>query len=439
MFVDQSPIGHNPRSNPATYTKLADIIRDLFASGTGLSPSHFSFNRPEGACPACEGMGAQEVTMRYLPSTWIPCAECDGQRFSDTVLAAKMPFGERLLSIADFFALTIAEAASLLCDEARLAEGNRRAARSILAALCDIGLGYLTLGQPSPTLSGGEAQRVKLARYLGKRSLAGQMLVLDEPSTGLHPHDLAGLLTVLDRLVCAGATVVVVEHNTDIIRAADWVVDLGPGAGPAGGRLLYAGSPDGLLDAPDSLTGQALDEDENESGRRRERENGEGEWGQRDADEGVTFGPRASPPVLPSPTLPHSSSGLPSLALSVSIRAARANNLKGVDVDFPKGKLTVVTGVSGSGKSSLVADVLETEARRRFLEMLSMYERQGAHEGPEAAVQSVTGLGVAVAIGPERLVYNRRATVGTATELSHHLAVLLATVGERSCPPAGLG
>jgi len=435
VFVDQSPIGHNPRSNPATYTQLADIIRELFSSGTGLSPSHFSFNRPEGACPECEGMGAQEVTMRYLPSTWIPCSGCEGQRFSDSVLAAKMPFGERTLSIADFFALTIAEVAALLHDEARLSEGNRQSARSIVAALCDIGLGYLTLGQPSPTLSGGEAQRVKLARYLGKRSLAGQMLVLDEPSTGLHPHDLAGLLTVLDRLVCAGATVVVVEHNTDVIRAADWAVDLGPGAGPAGGRLLYAGPPDGLLHAPGSLTGQALrDEDENWRG-------GEDESGRvGDAERsGICETGDSHPSLLRSPIPPLPSSPSPVFRPSsfVSIRSARANNLKGVNVDFPKGKLTVVTGVSGSGKSSLVSDVLEAEARRRFLEMLSMYERQGVHEGPEASVGSVTGLGVAVAIGPERLVYNRRATVGTATELSHHLAVLLATVGERSCPACG--
>jgi excinuclease ABC subunit A len=434
VFVDQSPIGQNPRSNPATYTKLADIIRDLFADGTGLSPSHFSFNRPEGACPACEGMGAQEVKMRYLPSTWIPCAECDGQRFSDPVLAAKLPFGGRALSIADFFALTIWEAAELLHDDPRLPAPDRQAAESILGALCDIGLGYLTLGQPSPTLSGGEAQRVKLARTLGKRSLAGQMLILDEPSTGLHPHDLAGLLTVLDRLARAGATVVVVEHNTDIIRAADWVVDLGPGAGPAGGRLLYAGPPAGLLTAPASLTGQALRDEDLTA------ENSPNKFGTPESPTVIAGAPssiahRTSSIAHRTSSIAHRTSSIAHRPSShISIRAARANNLRGVDADFPKGKLTVVTGVSGSGKSSLVGDVLEAEARRRFLEMLSMYERQGAHEGPEAPVGSVTGLGVAVAIGPERLVYNRRATVGTATELSHHLAVLLATVGERNCP-----
>ena len=151
------------------------------------------------------------------------------------------------LSIADFYDRSIAEVKEFFAAETRLPAARRAAAQRILEALCDIGLGYLSLGQPSPTLSGGEAQRVKLARYLGQKSLAKELLVLDEPSTGLHPQDLAGLLTVLDRLVRAGATIVIVEHNTDVIRAADWVVDLGPGAGPKGGQLLYAGPPAGLL------------------------------------------------------------------------------------------------------------------------------------------------------------------------------------------------
>jgi len=255
VLVDQSPIGRNPRSNPATYTKLADIIRDLFARGSELSPSHFSFNRPEGACPTCEGLGSIEVPMRYLPSTWIPCADCDGQRFTDEVLAVKLdPWG---WNIAQFYELAISGVRELFEREARLPVNKVHAARRILDALCDIGLGYLSLGQPSPTLSGGEAQRVKLAKYLGQKSLEKELLVLDEPSTGLHPQDLAGLLAVLDRLTRAGATIVVVEHNTDVIRAADWVVDLGLGAGPGGGHLLYAGPVEDLLSV-DSPTGTAL-------------------------------------------------------------------------------------------------------------------------------------------------------------------------------------
>jgi len=401
VLVDQSPIGRNPRSNPATYTHLADIIRDYYAARTGLSPSHFSFNRPEGACPACKGMGAVEVRMRYLPSTWIPCAACDGQRFSDDVVSARVAFGHRWLSIADFYQLCVAEAAPLLLDGEGLTERNREGAWRILEALRDVGLGYLPLGQPSPTLSGGEAQRVKLARCLGRKSFAERLLVLDEPSSGLHPQDLAGLLAVLDRLVRAGATIVVVEHNSDIIRVADWIVDLGPGAGPAGGRVLYTGPPQGLTQVEGSITGQALGEE-------------------------ASIQPRSC----------HTRSGR-TLSTSIAIRGARPHNLKGVDVDFPKGALTVVTGVSGSGKSSLVGDVLEAEAGRRFLETLSLYERQGTREGPEAPVESVTGLGVAITVGPERRLYERRATVGTATEISHHLAVLLAAIGERQCLECG--
>ncbi len=402
IFVDQSPIGRNPRSNPATYTKLADIIRDYFATQTGLSPSHFSFNRPEGACPVCDGMGAVEVKMRYLPSTWIPCAACDGRRFSDEVLAQKVPFGAMKLSIADLYDMAISEISPLLLEEADLPANAHRSTEHILRALEDIGLGYLALGQSSPTLSGGEAQRIKLAKHLGQRALDTSLLVLDEPSTGLHPQDLAGLLTVLDRLVRVGATIVVVEHNSDVIRAADWVIDLGPGAGPEGGDLLYAGPPATLHEADNSITARALAAEE-----------------------------RLMPPEKQPTT-----ESLRSPA--IRIRRASAHNLKQVDVDIPKAALTVVTGVSGSGKSSLVGDVLEAEARRRFLESLSLYERQSTREGPEAPVESISGLGVAVTITPERHMYNQRATVGVATEISYHLANLLALIGERACPACGV-
>ena len=402
VMVDQKPIGLNPRSNPATYTQLADVIRDWFAARTGLSASHFSFNRPEGGCPTCSGLGAVEVEMRYLPSTWIACAACAGRRFSDEVLAAGVDFGDRRFSIADFYQLSIAEVASRLTDLEDMPASQHRSACRILQALCDVGLGYLPLGQPSPTLSGGEAQRVKLAKFLGRRSLARQLLILDEPTTGLHPQDIAGLLVILDRLVRAGATIAVVEHNLDLIRAADWIVDLGPGSGPDGGCLLHAGPLAGLREVDASRTARALRE-----------------------EEGVS--PNGNPPEK-------ASAGRRELV----IRNARAHNLKGIDIAFPKGRLTVVTGVSGSGKSSLVGAVLETEARRRFLESLSLYERQSTREGPEAPVDAIQGLGVVVSVGGGRLRYDPRATVGTATELSHHLAVLLARLGQRRCSACGV-
>lgn len=412
-LVDQSPIGRNPRSNPATYTNLADIIRNSFAAATLLAPSFFSFNRPEGACPTCQGLGSIEVSMRYLPSTWIPCTACDGQRFSEEVLAARASFADRPLSIAEFFELPIDEVLPLLAGDDRLSLADRHAAHRILQALVDIGLGYLALGQPSPTLSGGEAQRVKLAKYLGKKTLGSTLLIMDEPSTGLHPADIGGLLVVLDRLVRSGATVLVVEHNTDIIRAADWIIDLGPGAGPKGGQLLYAGPASGLETVEISLTAQALKDEAAVSQNKAALVHGQPQLGSKKDDLS-----RQGRPVI-------------------AIRGARANNLKNVDVDFPKGSLTVVTGLSGSGKSSLLNDTLEAEARRRFLESLSMYERQSTREGVEAPVNSVSGLGVAVSIGPERRLYEKRATVGSATEIDHHLAVLMSAFGERDCPNCG--
>jgi len=389
VLVDQSPIGKNPRSTPSTYTKLSDVVRDLFSAETGYSASHFSFNRPEGACPTCNGMGAK---MRFLPSTWIPCADCEGRRFNDEVLEASVKLGDETLNIADFNELSITEAYKILSKT--LVSKETQSAKHIMEALIDIGLGYLPLGQPSPSLSGGEAQRVKLAKYLGRKSLSGRVIVLDEPSTGLHPYDLAGLLKVLD------ATIIVVEHNTDIIRAADWVIDLGPNAGPSGGKVVYMGNIEGLIDCKDSLTAEAL---KNEA--------------------------ELVPEIGKEGAFKQSN--------IIKIRGARANNLKDVDVDIPKGKLTVVTGVSGSGKSSLVGDVLEVEARRRFLETLSLYERQGINEGPEAPVDSVTGLGVTLTVTPDRKLYERRSTVGTATEIWHHLAVLYSSIGKRSCLNCG--
>ncbi|MFW9925070.1 MAG: ATP-binding cassette domain-containing protein, partial [Candidatus Thorarchaeota archaeon] len=358
VLVDQSPIGKNPRSNPATYTNLSDIIRDIFAEATNYSKSHFSFNRKEGQCEICEGIGAQEIKIPYIAPIWLPCAKCGGKRFKDEILETKVNFNGKELSIGDFFELSIKEATPLILESKYLSSKNRESAESILNALLDIGLGYLHLGQSSPTLSGGEAQRVKLAKFLGKKDLASNLLVIDEPSTGLHPQDISGLLVVFDRLVRAGATIILVEHNTDIIRAVDWVIDLGPGAGPKGGELIYSGSVKGLIECEQSLTGQALLE---------EREQIPG---------------KISTKKVFKPTD------------VISINGARANNLKNINVKIPKGKITVVTGVSGSGKSSLVSNVLEQEARKRFLESLSMYERQSTNEGPEAPVDSITGLGV---------------------------------------------
>jgi excinuclease ABC subunit A len=258
IMVDQGPIGKNPRSNPATYTKIADLIRKLFAKASKFKATYFSFNTPEGQCPTCNGMGALEIKMRYLPSNWVTCSDCNGQRFSEEILTEKVKFGNKEYSIAEFYDLSIFEVAQIFEKVKRLSAGDLNSARQMLKALNDIGLGYISLGQPSPTLSGGEAQRIKLSKYLGRPSLKDYLIILDEPSTGLHPQDLAGLLTILDRLIQNGATIVIVEHNTDIIRASDWIIDLGPGSGPNGGNILYQGPLEDFMEVKGSLTAKAL-------------------------------------------------------------------------------------------------------------------------------------------------------------------------------------
>lgn len=399
VMVDQSPIGKNPRSTPATYTKLSDIIRDHYSWETGLTASHFSFNRPEGACPTCKGMGALEVKMRYLPSTWITCHDCGGRRYKDEVLDEKLPFNGMFLSVADFYDLSVEEAHALIMGS-DMENKRKEKALSLLGALLEIGLGYLGLGQPSPTLSGGESQRVKLAKYLGRGKLSDKLIVLDEPSTGLHPKDIHGLLTAMNSLVDRGATALIVEHNTEIIRASDWIIDLGPEAGPMGGDLIYMGPYAGLLECAESKTGQAiLEEDHLDPSNRTDTSIGK--------------------------------------VNEIQVKGARVHNLRNIDVSIPKGKITVVTGVSGSGKSSLVTDTLEAEARKRYLETLSMYERQGTKEGPEAPVDEVTGLGVTVTVTPDRKLYSRRSTVGTVTEIEYNLAALFSSIGERKCLKCG--
>jgi len=403
VMVDQSPIGKNPRSNPATYTKISEIIRKLYAKEAGLTISHYSFNRPEGACPTCKGMGALETKMRHLPSSWISCPDCNQARFNEEVLQKKVVFGEKSYSISEFYNLSVAEIADLIEKENRLSLNDLQKLKKMIKTLKEIGLGYLSLGQPSPSLSGGEAQRIKLSKYIGKTSLKDQIIILDEPSTGLHPQDLKGLLVILDRLVRARATVIIVEHNLDVIKAADWVIDLGPGAGDEGGNIIYSGPFEGLLECKDSETAKALK-----------------------IDESIT---------------PNSKKGGKKKTNKIIIKNAHIHNLKGINVEFPKDSINVITGVSGSGKSSLVNDVIEAEAKRRFFESLSMYERQGIRAGPEVLVDEISGLGVTSHVISTRAIHSRsfmiRNTIGKATEISHHIANLLAYAGERKCPKCG--
>jgi excinuclease ABC subunit A len=249
--IDQSPIGRTPRSNPATYTKLFDLIRDFFAllpeaRMHGYTPGRFSFNVKGGRCEACEGDGVKRVEMHFLADVYVPCEVCQGKRFNEATLQVKY----NGLSIADVLDLTVDDALQLFKNHPQVYRA--------LTTLADVGLGYIALGQSSPTLSGGEAQRVKLSRELSKRSTGRTLYILDEPTTGLHFEDIRKLLAVLDRLVEAGNTVVVIEHNLDVIKTADYVIDIGPDGGDAGGRLVAAGTPEEVAAAPGSYTGRFL-------------------------------------------------------------------------------------------------------------------------------------------------------------------------------------
>jgi excinuclease ABC subunit A len=249
--IDQRPIGRTPRSNPATYIKVFDEIRSLFAQLPearihGYKPGRFSFNVKGGRCEACQGDGVRKIEMHFLADVYVKCEECDGRRFNDATLRVDY----KGKSIADVLDLTVAEAAELFAAHPKIARP--------LGLLTDVGLDYLHLGQPSPTLSGGEAQRIKLARELSKRSTGHTLYLLDEPTTGLHFDDVRKLLAVLGRLVEAGNTVIVIEHNLDVIKTADWIVDLGPEGGPDGGQIVAQGTPDRVAKAMASHTGRYL-------------------------------------------------------------------------------------------------------------------------------------------------------------------------------------
>jgi excinuclease ABC subunit A len=249
--IDQSPIGRTPRSNPATYTKVFDLIRDFFAQLPearmhGYTPGRFSFNVKGGRCDACEGDGVKRVEMHFLPDVYVPCEVCQGRRFNEATLAVHY----KELSIADVLEKTVDEALELFKNHPQVRRG--------LQTLADVGLGYLALGQSSPTLSGGEAQRVKLSRELSKRSTGRTLYILDEPTTGLHFDDINKLLRVLTRLVEGGNTVLVIEHNLDVIKTADHIIDMGPEGGDGGGQVIATGTPEEVAGMPGSFTGQFL-------------------------------------------------------------------------------------------------------------------------------------------------------------------------------------
>lgn len=254
VSIDQSPIGRTPRSNPATYTKIFDEIRNIFAmtqdaKRRGYKAGRFSFNVSGGRCETCKGDGQIRVEMHFLPDIFVQCDVCKGQRFNHETLEVR------------YKDKNIAEVLDMTVSEARQFFENYPSLERRLSMLESVGLGYIRLGQPATTLSGGEAQRIKISRELGKRLLSGTLYILDEPTTGLHMHEVGKLVTVLHQLVERGASVVVIEHNTDVILASDYVIDMGPGGGDNGGTIISEGSPEYIMADPRSVTGKFLVEE----------------------------------------------------------------------------------------------------------------------------------------------------------------------------------
>jgi excinuclease ABC subunit A len=405
VLVDQSPLGRTPRGNTATYMKVFEAIRKLFGASSGarqagLTARDFSFNAEGGRCPECGGAGATQIEMQFLSDVTLPCESCGGKRFQERVLQVRL----RAKSIDDVLSLTVREAMDFFAAEPDLLEK--------LSFLDALGLGYLRLGQPLNTLSGGEAQRLKLASRVQASRRERLLFLLDEPTTGLHLDDVGKLLEVLHGLVDAGHSVVVIEHHLDVIAAADWVVDLGPEGGAEGGRRLDAGTPEDVA-ARCASTGSIT-----------------GAWLQKHLDAGSPGRPR------PSQTSKRPGIARPAALDSGAVRVvgARENNLKDITVSIPRDQLVVVTGLSGAGKSSLLHDIVFAEGQRRYLDCMSPYARQFVEELRRPDIDHLEGIPPAVAIEQRTTVGGRKSTVGTVTEVYQFLRLLYARGGVQFCP-----
>ena len=419
VFVDQSPIGKTARSNPASYVGAFDEIRKLFADAPlarerSYGPGMFSFNAGNGRCPTCGGSGFEHVEMQFLSDVYLRCPDCDGRRYRAELLDVKIVRGDRLLSIADTLDLTVSEAVQLFA-------ADREVVR-VLQPIVEVGLEYVRLGQPVPTLSGGEAQRLKLAGFLAEavgtpaQRLArkGTLYLFDEPTTGLHFDDIAKLMRALRRLLDAGHSVIVIEHNLDVIRAADWVIDLGPEGGEAGGELIFAGTAEDIRQHPTSHTGRALADYEVALGIVQRVEEGR-----------------------PLQQLVRAARRRQEGDESIRIVNAREHNLKSLDVSIPRGKFSVITGVSGSGKSTLAFDILFNEGQRRYLESLNAYARSIVQPAGRPEVDAVYGIPPTVAIEQRLSRGGRKSTVATTTEVWHFLRLLWVKLGLQHCAKDG--
>ena len=431
VFVDQSPIGKTARSNPASYVGAWEAVREIFSVAPmskqrGYTASKFSFNSGDGRCPTCGGSGFEHVEMQFLSDVYLRCQDCNGQRYRPEILEVrierKKPMGEGVAPISVF--LNVAEVLDLTVGEAlEIFAGDRDVVRT-LQPIVDVGLDYVKLGQPVPTLSGGEAQRLKLAGFLAEAAKAktsskqllakkGVLFMFDEPTTGLHFDDIAKLMRAMRRLLEDGNSLIVIEHNLDVIRASDWLIDLGPEGGDAGGWLVAEGPPETVRLHPTSHTGKAL-RDYAES------------MGAVYAVDAI----KASKALVASE---HSAAYAAASSGSIQIINAKEHNLKSLSVDIPRGKFNVITGVSGSGKSTLAFDILFNEGQRRYLESLNAYARSIVQPAGRPEVDAVYGIPPTVAIEQRLSRGGRKSTVGTTTEVWHFLRLLYVKLGTQHC------
>jgi excinuclease ABC subunit A len=405
--IDQAPIGRTPRSNPATYIKVWDEIRSLYADMPdakvrGYTPGRFSFNRPGGRCEACEGNGSNRLEMDFLADVWVMCPVCEGRRFNRETLQVRY----RGKSIQDVLEMEIAQALEHFEHIPKV--------RAMLQTLHDVGLDYLKLGQPSPTLSGGEAQRIKLAKELCRRGTGKTLYILDEPTTGLHFDDTRKLLEVLHEFANQGNTVLVIEHSLDVIKTADWLIDMGPEGGVGGGRVVVAGTPEQVAACAESYTGQAL------------------------APLLGVKSRKASSKVKKGAVKLLVAKGTVHEAIThLSVEGACQHNLKNVSARLPREQMTVFCGPSGSGKSSLALDTIYAEGQRRYVESLSSYARQFLGQVQKPKFETITGLSPAISIEQKTTSKSPRSTVGTVTEIYDYLRILFARLGERHCSNCG--
>ncbi|MEX2578521.1 MAG: excinuclease ABC subunit UvrA [Verrucomicrobiales bacterium] len=417
VMVDQAPLARTPRSTPAVYTGIFEPIRKLFAetpdgAARAVTPGYFSFNSGVGRCGRCMGNGYEKVEMQFLSDLYVTCSECEGKRYTPEALEILLD-GE---TIHDVLSMTVASAIPFF-----FALEDRKSATVVdgLKLLADVGLGYLRLGQPLNTLSGGESQRLKLVGHLlGKpkrpeRDDKTTLLIFDEPTTGLHFDDTVMLLRVFERLVEAGDSVVVIEHNLDVVKCADFIVDLGPEAGVDGGEVVASGTPEQVAEEAASHTGRYLAQ---HLAPRRSV-----------AKQQLKVAEQADPVLYE----------VARTSNAIQLYGARENNLKEIDVTIPREQFVVVTGLSGSGKSTLAFDILFAEGQRRFLDSMSTYARQFVEQMERPDIDLITGLPPTVAIEQRISRGGGKSTVATVTEVWHFLRLLFAKVGHQYSPDTG--